>query len=62
MILSKSISTVQSTVNLFRKGSAKDYIIQIGAKNLVEGFDEQVIDMQVGRGADLSALHAKGPS
>lgn len=30
-----------------KEGSAKDYIIQIGAKNLVEGFDEQVIDMKV---------------
>lgn len=26
-------------------GSAKDYVIQIGAKNLVEGFDEQVTGM-----------------
>ena len=30
-----------------KEGSAKDYIIQIGAKNLVEGFDEQVIDMKL---------------
>lgn len=29
------------------EGSAKDYIIQIGAKNLVEGFDEQVTGMQL---------------
>ncbi|MCZ6513312.1 MAG: trigger factor [Nitrospinae bacterium] len=28
-------------------GAAKDYIIQIGGKNLVEGFDEQVTDMQL---------------
>jgi trigger factor len=28
-----------------KEGSAKDYVIQIGAKNLVEGFDEQVLDM-----------------
>ena len=30
-----------------KEGSAKDYIIQIGAKNLVEGFDEQVTGMQL---------------
>ncbi|MDH5763769.1 MAG: trigger factor, partial [Nitrospinota bacterium] len=29
------------------EGSAKDYVIQIGAKNLVEGFDEQVTGMQL---------------
>jgi trigger factor len=29
------------------EGSAKDYVIQIGAKNLVEGFDEQVLDMKL---------------
>ena len=29
------------------EGSAKDYIIQIGAKNLVEGFDEQVTGMNL---------------
>jgi trigger factor len=29
------------------EGSAKDYVIQIGAKNLVEGFDEQVLDMSL---------------
>ncbi len=29
------------------EGSAKDYIIQIGASNLVEGFDEQVTGMQL---------------
>ena len=28
-------------------GAAKDYIIQIGAKNLVEGFDEEVTGMQL---------------
>jgi trigger factor len=28
-------------------GAAKDYIIQIGGKNLVEGFDEQVTGMQL---------------
>ena len=31
-----------------KEGSAKDYVIQIGAKNLVEGFDEQVTGMQLG--------------
>lgn len=30
-----------------KEGSAKDYVIQIGAKNLVEGFDEQVTGMQL---------------
>ncbi|MDH5457646.1 MAG: trigger factor [Nitrospinota bacterium] len=30
-----------------KEGSAKDYIIQIGAKNLVEGFDEEVTGMQL---------------
>jgi trigger factor len=29
------------------EGSAKDYVIQIGAKNLVEGFDEQVTGMKL---------------
>jgi trigger factor len=30
-----------------KEGSAKDYVIQIGAKNLVDGFDEQVTGMQL---------------
>ena len=30
-----------------KEGSAKDYIIQVGAKNLVDGFDEQVLDMKL---------------
>ncbi len=32
----------------YENGSAKDYVIQVGSKNLVEGFDQQVLGMKLG--------------
>ena len=32
----------------YDNNSAKDYIVQVGAAHLVEGFDEQMMGMQVG--------------
>lgn len=32
----------------YENGSAKDYVIQVGSKNLVEGFDQQMLGMKLG--------------
>lgn len=38
----------------FDGGSAKDYVLQIGSKQFIEGFEEQMIGMKVGEEKDLN--------
>jgi len=43
-----------------REAAARDYVVELGAEKLIEGFDEHLIGLKAGESVDFSITYSKG--